>query len=511
MADPLDYTLVRIDDNIQDGAVLTYDAVNDKITDSGMTSSQGDLRASAGTISVGLQDMSSAGEQVIWRNQDSQINYAPPWHILDEVNTEGSRDRVYEPIQTVTRFATRTDILEDPTFAVTIVENEVVFKLNMTFPEAHEDVEFKVTHSGFEMWREIIDVSAGQQEITLKMPIAFYPGTYIFSISHYGDSSLHPPVKVMGDSVTGEVGYDVTYRGFREIPLATQEYVTEEIAKIPSSGGTGTGDMEKVVYDTNNNGIVDNAEKVNGIDTATNSQYYGVDSDGNHGFHNLPVSTGGMPSTSQGRTVVRSIVKYIQTPWDASSGQFPATSKKGNLYKAGSTGTIDGQLFEKDDYLLALQNSGSRTVYTGNWLRIVGKTYVHSIAGREGVIDSEVLKEILEDLGVKYMHELTTYTVYVGTALHPLATSSELKDMTNIEVNNPHFTYSISQDGSLARYIFIAMPTALANKVVGFRMKDGPISHWNSYVVAINGPSDYTVYRSPFPLINSNIDIISEI
>lgn len=58
------------------------------------------------------------------------------------------------------------------------------------------------------------------------------------------------------------------------------------------SGG-GTGDMEKSVYDTNGNNIVDNSEKVEGVDTAGNSQYYGTDGSGTPGFHDLPSGGGG--------------------------------------------------------------------------------------------------------------------------------------------------------------------------------------------------------------------------
>jgi len=53
------------------------------------------------------------------------------------------------------------------------------------------------------------------------------------------------------------------------------------------SGGSG-GDMTKAVYDIDENDIVDNAEKVDGVDTAGNSKYYGTDSSGTAGFHNLP-------------------------------------------------------------------------------------------------------------------------------------------------------------------------------------------------------------------------------
>jgi hypothetical protein len=49
------------------------------------------------------------------------------------------------------------------------------------------------------------------------------------------------------------------------------------------------GDMFKSVYDTNNNGIVDKAEKINGVDQAGNLYYYGKDTNGNIGFFLIPI------------------------------------------------------------------------------------------------------------------------------------------------------------------------------------------------------------------------------
>lgn len=286
MADPLDYTLVRMDDNIQDKAVLTYDAANDKITDSGMTGSKGSLQTNAGTVKVGVQNMSSAGEQVIWTNRHSQVSYAPPWHIIDEVNPGGSSDRFYKATQTVVRFATRTDELENPQFQVNVPIREVIFKLNMDFPEAHNDVQIIVSPVGspdVRMWDEVFDVSAGTNDLLLKIPIALYPGDYTFIIKPYGDINIEPPVKVMGKAQTGEVGYTVTFREFTEKPLATQEYV---IATV--TGGPADDVMLKSVYDTDKDGIVDLADNIEGATTAGTDKYYGTDNLGAVGFHGLP-------------------------------------------------------------------------------------------------------------------------------------------------------------------------------------------------------------------------------
>ena len=54
----------------------------------------------------------------------------------------------------------------------------------------------------------------------------------------------------------------------QDVPLPDDTLTREEaylraIAEGGGGGGTGDGDMKKSVYDKNNNGIVDNAEKVN--------------------------------------------------------------------------------------------------------------------------------------------------------------------------------------------------------------------------------------------------------
>lgn len=51
---------------------------------------------------------------------------------------------------------------------------------------------------------------------------------------------------------------------------------------------TGMGDMLASVYDKDGNGIVDNSQKVNGVDTSANHTYYGKDQSGNIGFHAVP-------------------------------------------------------------------------------------------------------------------------------------------------------------------------------------------------------------------------------
>jgi len=54
----------------------------------------------------------------------------------------------------------------------------------------------------------------------------------------------------------------------------------------------GSGDMTKATYDTDNDGSVDKADAIDGIAAAGNSKYYGTDSSGTAGFHDLPSGSG---------------------------------------------------------------------------------------------------------------------------------------------------------------------------------------------------------------------------
>ena len=61
--------------------------------------------------------------------------------------------------------------------------------------------------------------------------------------------------------------------GFHDLP-----------AQQPQAPEQFVGDMEKVVYDTNDSGVVDSAEKIEGIDSISTKKYYGTDDNGNPGF-----------------------------------------------------------------------------------------------------------------------------------------------------------------------------------------------------------------------------------
>lgn len=488
MADPKDYSLVRLDDSIRDKAVLTYDATKDMIVDSGLLASQGELQAAAGTVSVGLQDMSSAGEQVVWRNRNTQINYAPPWHVLDEVNDGGSMDRFYGKLQTVTRFSANHDTVENPSFDVHVPLDEVVFRLKMDFVEAHPSVEFRVTQNGFEMWREVKAVSAGLQEITLDMPIAFHAGDFHFSIQAFNDNNT--PVRIKGDLTTGQPAYDVVFRPFTEKQLATQEFAL-------GHGGI-TGYMIKSVYDTDDDGVVDEAKwadwakKVQGINSAGNSNYYGKDDTGTIGFFPLPAEADLSNIESEIKANKDEIAKH-ETAIEGHGTQLASHASQ----IATNTSNIK----------IAMQHSQSaldesNTVRKNGVNAIVAevdnthKTITLKLMSQTGLVDSALINLASWFSGGTPPQPGDDHKIYYGfTAKTTLPENEILRIGTTKEVSTiDSLDISMTRTGQTASYMWVWLPDS-AGTIKGFDFS-GFVSTWGSVAINVAGVNG-KLYVSP--------------
>lgn len=277
---PLNVAMLPIANNIRDKALIAYDADGDFLYDSGLFSPyDGELNAAAGSVNIGLQKISSAGEQVTVTNINSGVTYAPPWHIVNESSPGGSYDRFYGNVSTSVRFPVRKAVVEDPVMNVTIPTDTLALSFNFTWPEAQNGVVFSWTQNGLEIWRDVRNVSAGTHDEVFETPLAYRAGNYVFRMYRLDGE----PLKVMGDPQTGYAGYSVRYRPWYEKMLATQEYVQQLIMENPSSGG----DMMKKDYDPDGDGIVEYsalAFSVDGMEQAKPESFYGKTSSGASGF-----------------------------------------------------------------------------------------------------------------------------------------------------------------------------------------------------------------------------------
>ena len=141
--------------------------------------------------------------------------------------------------------------------------------------------------------------------------------------------------------------------------FATKKEVEDEIKEITDSmGSLGYGDMLKTVYDSNNNGVVDNAEKVNGhtvaVDVPADAKFTDTVYEHPTTAGNKHIPSGG----SSGQILEYSAsgtAKWVN-PYSHPTGDgnlhVPATgtSNNGKVLKAGSTaGSLSWGTLGKSD------------------------------------------------------------------------------------------------------------------------------------------------------------------
>ena len=72
--------------------------------------------------------------------------------------------------------------------------------------------------------------------------------------------------------------------------------------------------------------------------------------------------------------------------WDASAGSFPTSTTAGDSWIVTIAGTVDGEIFNINDRVLAIIDSASTTVYANNWLKLDYTDEVISVDGNTGAI-----------------------------------------------------------------------------------------------------------------------------
>ena len=178
------------------------------------------------------------------------------------------------------------------------------------------------------------------------------------------------------------------------------------------AGGGGSGDMLKSVYDTDDDGVVDEAEAVDGVDAAGNSKYYGTDGSGTPGFYSLPA----------GGTVDAADVTY--TPIDTSD------------WDGGTDpGNADDALDQLAERVKDLEDGGG---LTGTWYGVEldvsettdGVDYTRTTGSTYGYLEAEVfIKEIIKVSALKWDLRAGTYQLSIdGTdygSPHVLGSASD--------------------------------------------------------------------------------------
>lgn len=159
----------------------------------------------------------------------------------------------------------------------------------------------------------------------------------------------------------------------------------------------GIGDMEKSVYDADNDGVVDNSEKLN---NQSASYYLNADNhaDGTTNkvfsatnrtkLSNITVTGAVNLDTMNTRLNDLDAAVVLKGTWSASSGVFPGsgTAQAGWSYLVTSDGTVDGIEFKIGDRIISILDNASTSVYASNWYKADYTDRVSTVAGRTGAV-----------------------------------------------------------------------------------------------------------------------------
>lgn len=284
--------VVTIPDGLEDGTVLCYDISNNRFIDSGVKAKYGSVFMDSGALLLGAHEVSGSGENIVFKNTSTDKIYYPSWKEVDPTGKEErpmTSRKFTSELREASIGSTLTSVLTNPDFKTQVSSKSTVFQAEVIFIQAYTNVIVEIFYgdTGKQFWKSVIPhVSTGKQKVQLEVPVDVYPGELRFKIF----LASGEPIELRGDR-EGHPYLSFFYRTFEEEPLATEAYVQSHV-------GSGSGDMLKSVYDTDDDGKVnlavaaDRAATLTGVQGIGNSYYYGKDADGNAGFHPLPTTTG---------------------------------------------------------------------------------------------------------------------------------------------------------------------------------------------------------------------------
>lgn len=255
-------------ENWPENAVVTI--VGGKPTYAKVKAIDGKIVVGSNSVEMGMHLMSSAGEDVMWKNLVTGKIYAPPWQEVNRANSKLPTYRIYTDsnMSSSTSTLVESDQLVNPTWTVVSNENRRLFEVKIKSARDTKQARVIVKSGADVVWNGILGDLKLNQEFNFNLdadsvPFDYYKNTNLtFSMSSdFGD------VVLFGDSSVPIPKITYYYRVFDEIPIP---------------------DMDSSIYDKNKDGVVDEAEKIKGVDQATNGQYYGKDQSGSVGFFDIP-------------------------------------------------------------------------------------------------------------------------------------------------------------------------------------------------------------------------------
>lgn len=242
---------------LQDNEMLAYK--DGKIVGTGITGLNGDAQFAAGTVSVGLHDISSGGENVVIVNRASNKKYSPVWQ---EISENGSRETVIRVNEkNLQTNSYQTDISKDitnPSYSITLGEDLTIFETEYNAAAAQTNVHFNLREQGAseDIWRsKARDLKVGVNTYKLSVPLDLKAGVnYVLSAySNDGD------VVLKGN--TSDIPYfKFKYQTYEDKPL----YPTDDNEVDSQHTWTG-GKINTVLQQTTQVLQSDISQKISGI------------------------------------------------------------------------------------------------------------------------------------------------------------------------------------------------------------------------------------------------------
>lgn len=193
--------------------------------------------------------------------------------------------------------------------------------------------------------------------------------------------------------------------------------------------GAGTGDMLKATYDTDNDGVVDNSEQLNG---QAPSYYLSTDNHTNGTTNKVFTAT---EKTKLGHITITQAVDLdaletavaeldqatiLKGSWDASAGTFPGggVAQAGWSYIVSVAGTVDSVSFAVNDRIIAILDNASTTTFASDWFKADYTDQVLSVAGNTGAVTQDQITGlastgIIKRTGANTLAVATAGTDYV--------------------------------------------------------------------------------------------------
>lgn len=159
--------------NIKENEVIAVQ--NGKFVGTGIVGKNGDGQFAAGTVSVGLHDISSGGENVVTANRASGKKYTSVWQEIEEGTNRPAVIRVNDETLQTAEFQTDTSTnITNPSYSLRLNNDVTIFESEYTAASAQTNVHFNLREQGAtdDIWRsKPRDVKVGVNTFKLHVPL----------------------------------------------------------------------------------------------------------------------------------------------------------------------------------------------------------------------------------------------------------------------------------------------------------------------------------------------------